>query len=301
MKWEKADVRAGLMVLGALGIAVAATVWLRRSTGTGDVFFAEFDKLEGIGVQAPVVMQGYTIGRVEKVELRTAADGRMRFRVSLKIDDVANEGVKVSPIVVGTTAHVQPPAVIGAPTIVLEAPARGGPRLTPGATLPTVQGGAMLDLVQRLISETSGDVKKALARTVVLLDSLQSTLVVVRQVAEHSVAVADSAGIALPRMARSAEVAMANANHAIVRADSMLQEFRVLAPGAKALLDSLQGVIAEAKTASKLAVGTMKDADPQVKKILANLDSVSVTVKVLSRELSRKPLKFFTGVKDSTP
>ena len=159
----------------------------------------------------------------------------------------------------------------------------------------------MLDLVQRLISETSGDVKKALARTVVLLDSLQSTLAVVRKVAEHSVSVADSAGVALPRIARSAEVAMANANHAIVRADSMLAEFRLLAPGAKQLLDSLQGVVAEAKKASQLAVGTMKDADPQVKKILANLDSVSVTVKVLSRELSRKPLKFFTGVKDSTP
>ena len=301
MKWEKADLRAGLMVLGTLGLAVAATLWLRRSTGTGDVFYAEFDRLDGIGVQAPVVMQGYQIGRVERVEPRTAPDGSMRFRVSLAIDDVRNDGAKVSPVVVGTTAHVQPPAVIGAPTIVLDAPPGGGPRLTPGATLKTVQGGAMLDLVQRLISETSGDVKKALARTVVLLDSLQSTLAVVRQVAEHSVTVADSAGVAIPRVARTAELALANANHAIVRADSMLQEFRTLAPGAKQLLDSLQGVVAEAKAASKLAVGTMKDADPQVKKILANLDSVAVTVKVLSRELSRKPLKFFTGVKDSTP
>ena len=48
MKWEKADFIAGLTLLGALGLAISATFWLRRTEGTGDVYFAEFDRLEAL-------------------------------------------------------------------------------------------------------------------------------------------------------------------------------------------------------------------------------------------------------------
>ena len=58
MKWEKADFIAGLTLLGALGLAISATFWLRRTEGTGDVYFAEFDRLEALlSIWKPAVSQ----------------------------------------------------------------------------------------------------------------------------------------------------------------------------------------------------------------------------------------------------
>ena len=47
------------------------------------------------------------------------------------------------------------------------------------------------------------------------------------------------------------------------------------------------------------AAAVKSTAHPQIRRIVANLDSVSVTMKVLTRELSRKPLKFFSGVPEA--
>ncbi len=291
MKWEPADLRAGLIVVAAVGIAAWSTMWLRRSQVVkGDEYFAEFDRIEGIGLQAPVQLQGYTVGRVVGITPRATPDGHILFRLRFLVDEVA--GARL-PVLSGTKARVQPPAVmIGTPVIVLEPPAGGGVPLAVGSTLPSLPTNAMMDQVQKLVTDAGGDVRKALARTVVLLDSLQGTLAVVKRAAEHGAVAAESAQVSLPRVARSAE-------SAIGHADSLLREFRAITPQTKKMLDSLQGVVQTAGVATRTAAGTLKDTDPQIRRIIANLDSVSVTMKVLTRELSRKPVKFFSGVPEA--
>lgn len=291
MKWEAADLRAGIIVVAAVGIAAWSTIWLRRSeVVTGDEYFAEFDRIEGIGLQAPVQLQGYTVGRVAEITPRVTQDGRITFRLRFMVDEV--EGVRL-PVLAGTKARVQPPAVmIGTPVIVLEPPARGGAALPVGSTLPSLPTNAMMDQIQKLVNDAGGDVKKALSRTVLLLDSLTSTLTVVKRAAANGSSVAESLQVTLPRVAHSAE-------SAIGHADSLLREFRTITPQTKRMLDSLQAVVASAGAATRSAAGTLKDSDPQIRRIIANLDSVSVTMKVLTRELSRKPVKFFSGVPEA--
>jgi len=291
MKWEPADLRAGIIVVAAVGIAAWSTMWLRRSQVVqGDEYFAEFDRIEGIGLQAPVQLQGYTVGRVAEITPRATPDGHITFRLRFLVDEVA--GVRL-PVLAGTKARVQPPAVmIGTPVIVLEPPAKGGAALPVGSTLPSLPTNAMMDQVQKLVTDAGGDVKKALSRTVLLLDSLTSTLTVVKRAASHGSVVAESLQVTLPRVAHSAE-------SAIGHADSLLREFRTITPQTKRMLDSLQNVVATAGVAARSAAGTLKDTDPQIRGIIANLDSVSVTMKVLTRELSRKPVKFFSGVPEA--
>ena len=107
MKWEAADLRAGVLVVAAVGVAAWSTMWLRRSQVVkGDEYFAEFDRIEGIGLQAPVQLQGYTVGRVASITPRATPDGHILFRLRFLVDEVAGERL---PVLAGTKigrAHV---------------------------------------------------------------------------------------------------------------------------------------------------------------------------------------------------
>jgi len=288
MKWERADFRVGLIVLGAVGIAAGAIVWLRGGK-EGPRYFSEFDRIGGLAVQTPVQIQGFSVGRVTDITPIIAADGAVLFRVGLRIEATLADG-SAFPIESGTHARIQQPSIIGSPVIVLEPPATRGPPMKPGMS-PSAASPNMIDQVQQLVTDAGNQVTAALLRTVGLVDSLQTTLAVVRRAADRSALVAESTQAAVPRL-------VASVDKAISHTDSMVQEFRRIAPESHALLDSIGAVVPDLRAAVRTAATAATDADPPVRRIIANLDSTSATLKILARELSKHPFKtFFNGVK----
>jgi ABC-type transporter Mla subunit MlaD len=288
MKWEHADFRAGLVVVGALAIAGAAIVWLKGGR-EGPHYFSDFDRIGGLAVQTPVQIQGFSVGRVTDITPVVGPGGTVEFRVGMRIEATLQDG-KPFPIESGTHAKIQQPSIIGAPVIVLEPPATRGAPLPPGM-IPAEATADMIDQVQKLVNDAGGQVTAALVRTLGLVDSLQATLSVVRLAADRSAQVAESTQAAVPRL-------VASVDRAITHTDSMVQEFRKIAPASRAVLDSIGAAVPDLRAAVRTAAGAANDADPQVRRIVANLDSTSLTLKILARELSLHPMKtFFGGVK----
>ena len=288
MKWERADLRVGLIVFGAVGIAAAAIIWLRGGK-VGPRYYTDFDRIGGLAVQTPVQIQGFSVGRVSDITPIVAQDGAMRFRVGLRIETTLEDGSQF-PIETGTHARIQQPSIIGNPVIILEPPPTRGVPLSPGM-IPSISSADMIDQVQKLVNEAGGQVSAALVRTLALVDSLQATLAVVRRAADRSAMVAESTQAAVPRLVGSVD-------RAISHTDSMVQEFRRIAPESRALMDSIGAVVPDLRVAVRTAANVATEADPSMRRIIANLDSTSAMLKLFSRELSKHPFKtFFGGVK----
>ena len=288
MKWERADLRVGLIVFGAVGIAAAAIIWLRGGK-VGQRYYTDFDRIGGLAVQTPVQIQGFSVGRVSDITPLVGPDGAVRFRVGLRIETTLEDG-RQFPIETGTHARIQLPSIIGNPVIILEPPLTRGVPLPPGM-IPSIASADMIDQVQKLVNEAGGQVSAALVRTLALVDSLQATLAVVRRAADRSAIVAESTQAAVPRLVGSVD-------RAISHTDSMVQEFRRIAPESRALMDSIGAVVPDLRVAVRTAATVVTEADPSMRRIIANLDSTSGTLKLLSRELSKHPFKtFFGGVK----
>ena len=288
MKWERADLRAGLVVLGAVGIAAGAIFWLRGGK-VGAHYFTDFDRIGGLAVQTPVQIQGFSVGRVTDITPIVAPGGAVLFRVGMRIEARLQDGTPF-PIESGTRAKIQQPSIIAAPVIVLEPPAARGTPLPPGM-IPAEASADMIDQVQKLVNDAGGQVTAALVRTLGLVDSLQATLSVVRLAADRSAQVAESTQAAVPRL-------VASVDRAITHTDSMVQEFRKIAPESRAVIDSIGAAVPDLRAAVRTAANAAKDADPEVRRIVANLDSTTLTLKILARELSLHPIKTaFGGVK----
>ena len=158
MKWERADLRVGLIVFGAVGIAAAAIIWLRGGK-VGPRYYTDFDRIGGLAVQTPVQIQGFSVGRVSDITPIVAQDGAMRFRVGLRIETTLEDGSRF-PIETGTHARIQQPSIIGNPVIVLEPPPTRGVPLPPGM-IPSIASADMIDQVQKLVNEAGGQVSAA--------------------------------------------------------------------------------------------------------------------------------------------
>src|SRR4051812_37693125 len=121
MKWDNTDLRVGLMVFGALVLAVVSTVWIgkhwRRNVAP---LYTDVADVQGIGAESNVFLNGFNVGRVSEVTPHVGAAGQLLFRVRMdiiwRLDNAA-----AMPLFEGVRARVVPPALdIGRGTIVLE-------------------------------------------------------------------------------------------------------------------------------------------------------------------------------------
>ncbi|MFW6331190.1 MAG: MlaD family protein, partial [Gemmatimonadota bacterium] len=156
MKWESSDLTVGVVVLTASIILLGSFLWLSPAvSGRTYPLYTEFDRIDGVAGQADVILRGYAVGRVGAIEPRLAG-GDLRFRVRLDIDSELGDGDSLR-LPRGTTARLVPPPVIGAGYILLETPAAGGDPIPPGSTIPGVRTTAMLEQVQGLTTDLSGE------------------------------------------------------------------------------------------------------------------------------------------------
>ena len=294
MKWERGDLAVGTVVLAAITIAVGSIVWFAPAvTDTSVRYVTEFDRIEGVAVQAEVKLRGFTVGRVAEIEpVRDSARGYL-FRVTMRLDATLANGQPFQ-IPRGTTAQLVPPAVIGAASIALETPDTVRGFLPPGSVIPGTRATAVVDQLNRLAGDLNRDVRRVIASTLALLDSLKRTTVTANAALGAAEGAVRTTQEALPGLFDAVQRDLATA-------DTLLRGLQQVTPAALRVTDSVATLLHDSRQSLAELTRLATAREPELVRIMANLDTSAVLLRHFTGEVSRSPMRAITGVLPPTP
>lgn len=273
-------------MVAAAVIILGSFLWLSPALAGGTYpLYAEFDRIDGVNTQSNVVLRGYAVGRVGAIEPRMAPDGSLRFRVQLDIESRLASGDSLL-LPTGTTARLVPPPVIGAGYILLETPDRRGLPLAPGSTLPGIRGTAIIEQVQGI----TGDVSTQVLSTMAVAQSLMDSVTVAIMTANRALA---ETSAAIPPLVRGLERQL-EATGALTA--DLREQVNTLSPAALATIDSVNLLLTDSRTLVQDLTGTLAVTTPDIRRILAQLDTTTVLLTHFVREISKRPLNLLSGV-----
>ena len=229
MKWDNTDLRVGLMVFGALVLAVVSFMWVGRVWGR-DVapLYTDVPVVEGLGAESPVILNGFNVGRVSSVTPRVDSTGKLVFRVRLDVVWRLEDG-SAMPFVEGMRARVVPPTLdIGRGQVVLEMPRDASVErvaLKPGDVLPSLQlTGSTTNRMQLVVDSVGRDLRLAIASVEKLVQSMEVTVASATATMRSANAVIASVNKELPGIVGGVQTTLASA-------DSLLRGLRGLRGG----------------------------------------------------------------------
>ena len=289
MKWEAADLRVGLLVIAAGAVGVGSFVWLSPAVTDNSIqYYADFPSVEGLDPQSKVLVKGFEIGRVSDILPTTAEDGTIQFRVRMKVTPNLSGGRPLR-IPKGTIALLQPPAFLGGAVISLELPIKQAESLPPNAVLKGIVGKGLSDKISELATGVGDDTRKTLKSATRMIDSLT---LVASQVRSATVVATD-----LFRAGRdSLPGILASVNRNLNGVDSLVRDFKTLSPALKGSLDSVNHLVSDTRRSVNQVSGMMKDREPEIGRIAANLDSTAVLLRWFVEQVARRPMRAITGV-----
>lgn len=282
---DRGDIGVGLAVLVALGIAGWAMVWLssplRRDTGAG-ALYTEFPELQGLSVQAPVVIKGFKIGAVDDITPRVSPTGDLVFRIRMSIQWRLADSTRL-PLTTATRALLEPAPIVGTPSIVLDLPpGASGRQLAPGAVIAGSVETSPVTQVLTLADSLAGQLKLTLGKTRNVLDSLSM-----------------AAGLA-SRGVRSTDTAIpvlvAGITHDIATLDSAIASLRTVMGPTAATADSARALLGASRRAIDDLSRSVQGHDANIGHIIANLDTTSALLQDFVRQIEAKPMRLITGV-----
>ena len=281
---DKGDIAVGLAVLVAFALAAGAMVWLsaplRRDTGAG-ALYTEFPELSDLAVSDEVKIKGFKIGTVDEITPRISSDGNLVFRVRMSIQWRLADSARL-PLTTGTLAHLEPPPVVGQPSIVLYLPPAGGQPLAPGATVQGSVGTSPITEVVALADSLESQLKLTLGKTRGVLDSLSMAA----GLAAHGVR---STNTAIP-------VVVAGISRDIATLDSAIASLRGVMGPTAATADSARALLGASRRAIDQLSGSVQGHDANIARIIANLDTTSALLQDFVRQIEAKPTRLLTGV-----
>lgn len=291
MKYERMDLAVGIVVLGALVLAlVSMGALVPKLRSAGDPLFTEVEQLDGVSVQTPVFLNGYEVGRVDRIDPVVGADGTLHFRLRLRVHWTTENGVRL-PIRQGLRARLVPPpvAVLGTATIALEQIGDPGPPLWPGAVIPSVRTVALIDQMQGMTDSLTRDLRATLASARTVLRSANVAIDEVTKTAHTANEVVESTREQWP-------VLMRTFTHDLAVVDSTVRQARAVSPAAVAVLDSVQRLVGDSRTTVQRLNAMMDEHSPEITRMLASLDTTAMLLENFTRQVSEKPLRALTGV-----
>jgi ABC-type transporter Mla subunit MlaD len=294
MKWEKADLAVGAVVLGAVAIAIGSTVWFAPAVrATSVTYYSTFDRIEGMTEQAEVRLRGFTVGRVAKIEPTRDAKRGLLFKVTMRIDAKLASGEQLA-IPSGTKARLVPPPVIGTANIALEPPDSATAPLPDGSVLEGVRSQAVLDQVSKLTGDLNSDVRKVIVSTLALLDSLRHTAGTAHLAMESAVQLSKATSEELPLLFKSVQRDLATA-------DTLLKGLQAVTPKTLKVADSVSLLLSDSRKAIAKLTGLAASREPELVRIVANLDTSAVLLRYFAQQVSKSPMRALTGVTPPPP
>lgn len=287
MKWERSDFAVGAVVLLASVMLMGSFLWLSPAISTQAYpLYTEFDRIDGIAKQANVVLRGYNVGRVAEIEPRMDREEGLRFRVRLSIHARLASGDSLL-LPEGTVARLIPPPVIGAGYILLEPPPATAPPLSPGSVIRGVRTEPIVEQVQGLTENLSGEVLATMLTARTLMDSVTVAM------GQTNAALARTTD-ALPALLMGLEQQLA-ATHALTT--RLHDELGAVTPTATAAMDTASLLMSDSRRLVQELHHTVQTTTPEIHEILAQLDTTTILFTHFIREVSERPWRVLTGVR----
>lgn len=294
MKWERTDLIVGSVVVAALLIVLGSFLWLSPALSARTYpLYTVFDRIDGLAGGANVMIQGYAVGQVGAIEPGLDAAGNMRFRVRMDIRFQLASGDSLL-LMRGTRARLVPPAVIGSGYILLEPPDQVAPRLEPGATLPGVRATAVIEQVQSMTDEISGELVKTMQTSRALMDSMAVAISQTGEAMGQANALVEHTAETLPRLLGAVQQQLAAAES--LTAD-LRDHVNTLGPAAAASIDTATMLLSDSRRLVQDLNTLLNTSQPEMEGILANLDTTTILLQHFVRQVSQRPLRMLSGVK----
>jgi ABC-type transporter Mla subunit MlaD len=291
MKWDSTDLKVGLMVMGAVVVALVTFLWIgqqwRRDVAP---LYTDVTDVQGIGVESPVFLNGFNVGRVSDVRPRVSERGELLFRVRMDILWTLEDGGSI-PLRQGLRARVVPPALdIGRGSLVLELPARASVDLHPGDVIPSIQIGGTTNRMQLVVDSVGRDLRLVIAQVADLVKSLDATVTSASGAMRSANTVLGGLNAEMPGVLASVKSNLASA-------DSVIRAMQAITPATVATLDSVRSLLGDSRLAVARATQFLDATQPQIASTLTNLDQASAVLNNMLKEVSRRPLRAITGVR----
>lgn len=296
MRPRTADALVGLLVVFAVGVATAALIITRGWTERRVTIYMRSPSVQDLKADTPVLLQGLPIGEVRSIspQVDSARIGAPEFLVELKIRETYDNGKSIK-LPLGTRGEIMSSGLIGAASISLIVPTNDiKAALQPNDTIrgTTTQGWTdvlkeVADTLRMQVSDILRDTRKALAtveRTASGVD--QQVRAIGPELSQTLVGVQKTIDQLQPTLVSANKLLNSTDSRMAVLQDSVLQT-----------VTAARRMLASADTLTWRLTAMADNMSPEVQKTIVNLRETSAKLDWFIDQVSRRPHRLLTGVK----
>lgn len=296
LRTRSADALIGLLVLGAVAVALTAIVLTRGWTERRVTIYMRSPSVQDLKQDTPVFLQGLNIGEVSAISPMgdSLAMGPPEFLVALRLRERFANGVPIR-LRLGTAGEIVSTGLIGSASIALVVPKNDIQAvLVEGDTIRGALTQGWTDVLKEVADTLRTQVSGILRDTRQLLATLDRT-------AATAQSEMTATAPALRATLASAQQTLDQMQPTIAQAQRMLSSTDARLG---TLQDSLLGTLTEARrlmqdvdslTTHMTALST--DVSPDIKRTLNNMYVMSRKLDHFIDEITRRPHKLVTGVR----
>ncbi|HVM44052.1 MAG TPA: hypothetical protein VMT77_11105 [Gemmatimonadales bacterium] len=290
---QRSDLYVGMFLVATVALVVIALI---ATSGWGvdryDVF-VRTDNAQDIAVDTKCYLQGLEVGRVAGIAPRPVGTaGRLEFILRLSLVDRFPDGTPLR-LPRGTAAEVTA-GLLGGSTLQLSVTADSGGTLAPGDTIGMQRATSPLEAFGALARDLKGTIEHALV-------SATGTMDMVRNLADSLRLATGTARKLLiatqPGAERILNGVSANLDRLQAMLDSTNTRTGVTFQQVDATLAQSRVLLASVDTLTRLVSAMGAENRPEVRALMLNLRNISAELGYVLEELSRRPLRFVSGVK----
>ncbi len=294
------DFTVGLFILASVGIILGLLVITSNALDDRQDFYMRAATADGLTQDTRVSLRGLQIGRVTQVNPRVD-DAGVSFVARLSLRRTYPDGTLLQ-LPVGTRAVIAAPLPISiaAAAVDLEIPgqAAGTEFLQPGDTIDSDRIPGAVDLLGEVATALKSEVLQTLAQTQVLIEQSTRTIAETHGIIESTQSLI---GTTTPKVEEALELLAAS----LERTDQILAE---ISPRVGPLQDSLMATLAQARriltsfdTLATTAHELLAENRNVIQEALARLAHTTTVLDHFAEQVTRRPLRFLTGVTPPPP
>jgi ABC-type transporter Mla subunit MlaD len=290
---HRTDLYVGLFLVATVALVALAFI---ATSGWGvsryDVF-VRTDNAQDVAVDTKIYIQGLEVGRVAGIAPHPVGEaGRLEFIIRLALVDRFPDGTPLR-LPRATSAEVTP-ALLGGALVQLTVLSDTGGTLAPGDTINMLRGTSPLEAFGNLARDLKGTIENALV-------SATGTMNMVRILADSLRLATGTARHVLTATQPGAERVLngvgANLDRLQVMLDSMNARTGLTFQQLDATLSQTRKLLVSLDSATQLLTVVGAENRPEINRIIVNFRNISTQLGYVLEQLSRRPLRFISGVK----
>jgi ABC-type transporter Mla subunit MlaD len=289
---QRTDLYVGMFLVATVALVAIALI---ATSGWGvdryDVF-VRTDNAQDIAVDTKIYMQGLEVGRVAGIAPRPIGTaGRLEFILRLSLVDRFPDGTPLR-LPRGATAEVTS-ALLGGSQLQLTVQSDSGGTLAPGDTIGMQRGTSPLEAFGALARDLKGTIEHALV-------SATGTMDMVRMLADSLRLATGTARRLLIATQPGAERILNGVSGNLDRLQAMLDSTNTRTgltfQQFDATLAQSQKLLASVDSLTRMMTAMGAQNRPEIDRIIVNFREISTELGYVLEELSRRPLRFISGV-----